>query len=1096
MSSSQDLPLSPSTTPRNSPPLPSLTPPSPPPPPPFSERASSPALSSSPASPPPVARAIFTRELAMCKASKRWRAPVSIFEIPYPPTAAQPGTTAGFFEHLESVERTVQEEDVTDIPKDLEQGPLILVESLNKKRVRARPEDLLPPSPPRHPPLKKVQFALENDASFPIKTRRSTATTASSSSSSPVSPLSSTSSRRAKSTRISKKIGQKTLDYDEPPQDELAAHRRAVNLSTAVNNLAWGDDDSADDEWSSPEVPDNDHSLAAPVLGGRRPFPDDKADLAAEHPDQHRRLSEGGDDQYDHSDHINESIRSSTLDPGSANATDTSASVLTPIDNPTDTLAPVMTPPSTSSRLSTVPTDSDLHALYANTTATTHDKATDNAGTTTTVSSGRSKKGKEPVRTVASVIGSRRKHPSESTSAPLRSTHLVSSGPSVVALDENVDDDTVVEVGPSHRLSQRRSERVRLSSTPAEDKTRTLEAPLTPQAPRPLASIKVYTIPVNMDSMVFKTMRARVLELGGAWLGPKTKVLQADPRVKQEVPVLDNDITTHIVTALSSVDAVKRFLKVDEINPKIAIVGREWLSDTIMYKRPMESQTYAIGKIALTDVAAPATADVEPSTPSPDTAKASTMNQNQLSFHEIMQGIQEGSLDDGDISDAPENDAVDVSHEDPSHEIAAPESGENKPRGLSADEVGRLRREKRCFLCKEVGHWMKNCPKQSHGTTKDEVLLQIISSGKSEGSRRKSLYQCQSPHVAGGKDEPRYNGAILEQLKILMDHYDKVKTKGSKEHFKVINYRKAITAIRALDYEITSEEMALKVPRVGKKIAQKIGECVALGKIKKLDHLDWDKERSRVETLFRSVYGVGSEMATEWYNKGCRTLDDLRKLPDLTKNQITGLKYHEDLLKRIPRQEVEQIGRIVESAAKSLHPDIDSQVTGSYRRGKFDCGDVDIVVARPNIDNGDELFVIMEHILKELVKADFLVEHLSLPVWSESMANQTHHFKYMGICKLPGDDSVHRHIDILVVPWIHLGAVLIYFTGNDICNRSMRLFASNRGMRLSDKGLFEGVIRSKARKRVNEGRWVAGRTEREIFDYLKIPYLEPYEREC
>lgn len=125
-----------------------------------------------------------------------------------------------------------------------------------------------------------------------------------------------------------------------------------------------------------------------------------------------------------------------------------------------------------------------------------------------------------------------------------------------------------------------------------------------------------------------------------------------------------------------------------------------------------------------------------------------------------------------------------------------------------------------------------------------------------------------------------------------MNYYDKIKTKGSKENFKVINYRKAITAIRALDYEIKSEEMALKVPRVGKKIAQKIGECVSLGQIKKLAHLDWDKERSQIETLFRSVYGVGSEKATEWYNKGLRTLDDLRKLPDLTQNQKSGLKYY------------------------------------------------------------------------------------------------------------------------------------------------------------------------------------------------------------
>ncbi|KAF9374636.1 hypothetical protein BGX21_004076, partial [Mortierella sp. AD011] len=216
----------------------------------------------------------------------------------------------------------------------------------------------------------------------------------------------------------------------------------------------------------------------------------------------------------------------------------------------------------------------------------------------------------------------------------------------------------------------------------------------------------------------------------------------------------------------------------------------------------------------------------------------------------------------------------------------------------------------------------------------------------------------------------------------------------------------------------------------------------------------------------------------------------------LTKNQISGLRYYEDLQKRIPRTEVEEIAAVVDKAAKALHPEIQSQVTGSYRRGKPDCGDIDIVVARPNIDDGDALFDIMEHILNELTNQGFLVDHLSWPSWSEEMENQPKHFKYMGICKLPGDGKIHRHIDILVVPWIHHGAALLYFTGNDICNRSMRLYASKRGMRLSDKGLFADVIRGPKRQRVNQGRWVAGRTEREIFEYLGIDYLEPYEREC
>ncbi|KAG0206768.1 hypothetical protein BGX28_001841 [Mortierella sp. GBA30] len=720
----------------------------------------------------------------------------------------------------------------------------------------------------------------------------------------------------------------------------------------------------------------------------------------------------------------------------------------------------------------------------------------------------------EPLQTVATRIGSRRKTrvavretevPSSWASAaaasagnsPRRSART--SGPALRRQKSVIDLDEGADMGTDQKAPSPEPAPAKLMTRSKTEVAALQHETSSTECKGGLSSVRVYVIPVNMDRVIFNLCRDRVLQLQGEWLGPKTKVLSTDPRIAHEIPPLDQERTTHIITELTSVNAVKTYFNVE----------------TIKYKKPMDPQGYLLSRLVSHFPAPPTARSPLEETPPPSQQQAqpagpskpekerfakfeSTEDGQQLEFHEILQGIQEGSLDDGAISEAGETEdehggheqvEADVGAEDPdaqgSSKVAELPAGDDNTHGMDAELLQKLKNENRCFRCHEQGHWMRRCPHHVPGKTKDD------------GKRRaKILYQCQSPHVNGQKEEPIYNKAILEQLKILMDYYDNIKYKGSKEHFKVINYRKAITAIRALDYEITSEAMALKVPRVGKKIAQKIGECIALGKIKKLEHLNWDEERSKVETLFRSIYGVGSEKATEWYNKGLRTLDDVRKLPDLTKNQISGLKYYDDLLKRIPRAEVTEIGKVVESAAKKLHPDIQVNVTGSYRRGQPDCGDIDMVIARPNIDHGGDLFLIMDHILKELIDQGFLVDHLSLPVWSDEMQSQLKHFKYMGICKLPGENQVHHHIDILVVPWMHLGAVLLYFTGNDICNRSMRLLASNRGMRLSDKGLFAGVIRGKNRKKINEGHWVAGRTEKEIFDYLKIKYLEPHEREC
>ncbi|KAF9344580.1 hypothetical protein BGX26_004151, partial [Mortierella sp. AD094] len=681
----------------------------------------------------------------------------------------------------------------------------------------------------------------------------------------------------------------------------------------------------------------------------------------------------------------------------------------------------------------------------------------------------KSRKWKEPIVSIISKIRSRRKQSTnqrpqtsgESSIANLNkeSRALTNKIPllrrteSVINIEDEDDETNKVtsqaSYSPGHIHISRAASSKFLS--PADIlwlRNEIIEAPMSePPKPKPapLSELKIYVIPKNMDSCVFDVTKKRVIDLGGSWLGPKSKTLTTDPRAKHDVPILDQGNTTHIISALKTIEEVMRYLNVEYINSKISVVSREWLSDTIMYKTPMEAQGYALQKSESTTTLAKLNLSPSPSQgcteaapvyQSPDgrcsSESKNSETDNQTIFNEIVQGIQEGSLHDPEFPDI-----VEIEEAENDMEPRAPEDGPpiNKPtdpekaidgveQELTSDMKSKLKHENRCFRCKEIGHWASRCPHPKPMPKDDEVLLQIINSGKIEGKRHNILYRCQSPHVAGEKDEPKHNKAILEQLKILMNHYDSIKTKDSKEHFKVINYRKAITAIRSLDYEITSEEMALKVPRVGKKIAQKIGECIAFGKMKKLNHLNWDNERSEVESLFRGVYGVGSERATEWYNKGLRTLDDLRNQKDLTKSQISGLRFYYDLLKRIPRTEVAEIGAIVDKASKEFHPDIQSQVTGSYRRGKPDCGDIDIIVTRPNIDDGDMLYDIMENTLKGLTNQGFLVDHLAWPTWSEEMENQPRHFKYMGICKLPGDDKTHRHMDILVVPWTHYGAAL------------------------------------------------------------------------
>lgn len=62
----------------------------------------------------------------------------------------------------------------------------------------------------------------------------------------------------------------------------------------------------------------------------------------------------------------------------------------------------------------------------------------------------------------------------------------------------------------------------------------------------------------------------------------------------------------------------------------------------------------------------------------------------------------------------------------------------------------------------------------------------------------------------------------------------------------------------------------------------------------------------------------------------------------------------------------------------------------------------------------------------------------------------------------------------------------LYFTGNGFFNRSMRLWARQRGWQLNDMGLFE---------RGTKKRILDASEEQQVFDMLELVYKDPHERD-
>jgi len=148
----------------------------------------------------------------------------------------------------------------------------------------------------------------------------------------------------------------------------------------------------------------------------------------------------------------------------------------------------------------------------------------------------------------------------------------------------------------------------------------------------------------------------------------------------------------------------------------------------------------------------------------------------------------------------------------------------------------------------------------------------------------------------------------------------------------------------------------------------------------------------------------------------------------------------------MPRDEATAISKIVSTAAYDLFgkDTILIETCGSYRRGKQSCGDVDILLTRKDEKpiNG-----MLETLLVKLEKSKFLKERLGSTRVSDKGSEM-----YMGVCKLE-ESKLHRRIDIKVYPKEQYGFAILYFTGSDYFNRSMRLFAEKKGFTLSDHGL-------------------------------------------
>ena len=332
------------------------------------------------------------------------------------------------------------------------------------------------------------------------------------------------------------------------------------------------------------------------------------------------------------------------------------------------------------------------------------------------------------------------------------------------------------------------------------------------------------------------------------------------------------------------------------------------------------------------------------------------------------------------------------------------------------------------------------------------------------------------------KERTNHNEHITSVLEILMNNYAMLRDKG-----RSMAYRFAIVSLQSYPEKITCAEQVQNLQKVGSKIKKKIAEILETGTLKRVKAMD---EQGRLKSLkeFNKIWGIGATTAEKLYSLGYRSIQDLRaNIPSiLNENQRIGLELYEDFAERIPRQEVSHISDIVTSCAKELLPDkeITANTCGSYRRGKETAGDVDVLITF----DGSEKYQGYLTRLVDVLKEKGLITH-TLVLSEEPKKHES--FTFEGVARLPG--GLHRRLDIKVYPRKYYAWALMHFTGSANFNRSIRLFAKTKGLKLTDEGIFP-AIRKNGETHCGAS-LIACYTEEDIFRLFDMPYKPPEQRD-
>lgn len=295
--------------------------------------------------------------------------------------------------------------------------------------------------------------------------------------------------------------------------------------------------------------------------------------------------------------------------------------------------------------------------------------------------------------------------------------------------------------------------------------------------------------------------------------------------------------------------------------------------------------------------------------------------------------------------------------------------------------------------------------------------------------------------------------------------------------FRVRAYRNSARTIRDYTEPLaamveTQKEKLTDIDGIGDDLAAKIITLVQTGTLPMLEDLKKQVPDS-VLALLR-IPGLGPKKAAALHKQlGIQTLEQLKAACDEHKVRelkgfgekteqliLQGMSIAQQASQRLYWAEADKFVEALRDHFKPCKTIEQLEFAGSYRRGKETVGDLDILVVAKKPDEAMDCLEKFPETTQVIGRGD---------------------------TKMSIRTANGFQIDLRVVPAESFGAALQYFTGSKEHNVILRGRAKDNGLKINEWGVF--------RVKGDQETRIAGATEAEVYDTLKLPLFPPEIRE-